>query len=114
DDPRGVAASSAPPPAYDGGNASAMAAHVGDATGPDASYRSLVVQLGVESQSASRQADVQAVVLRQVDTARQGVSSVSLDEEMTNLMSYQHAYAAAARFVTAVDETLSTLMTMAR
>ncbi|HET8768576.1 MAG TPA: flagellar hook-associated protein FlgK [Pedococcus sp.] len=114
DDPRGVAASSAPPPAYDGGNASAMAAHLGDATGPDASYRSLVVQLGVESQSASRQADVQGVVLRQVDTARQGVSSVSLDEEMTNLMSYQHAYAAAARFVTAVDETLSTLMTMAR
>ncbi|QGN58029.1 flagellar hook-associated protein FlgK [Nostocoides sp. HKS02] len=111
-DPAGIAASSAPPPAYDGGNASAMAAHLGDATGPDASYRSLVVQLGVQSQSASRQADVQGVVLRQVDTARQGVSSVSLDEEMTNLMSYQHAYAAAARFVTAVDDALSTLMTM--
>jgi flagellar hook-associated protein 1 FlgK len=113
-DPQGLAASSAAPPAYDGGNAAAMAAHLGDATGPDADYRSLVVQLGVQSQSASRQADVQAVVLRQVDSARQGVSSVSLDEEMTTLMGYQHAYAAAARFVTAVDEALSTLMTMAR
>lgn len=111
-DPQGIAASSAPPPAYDGDNASAMAGHLGDATGPDASYRSLVVQLGVESQSASRQADVQTAVQGQVDTARQGVSSVSLDEEMTNLMSYQHAYAAAARFVTAVDDALSTLMTM--
>lgn len=113
-DPQGIAASSAQPPAYDGDNASAMAAHLGDPTGPDATYRSLVVRLGVQSQSASRQADVQAVVLGQVDTARQGVSSVSLDEEMTNLMGYQHAYAAAARFVTAVDETLNTLMTMAR
>ena len=114
DDPTGVAASSALPPAYDGGNASAMAAHLGDATGPDASYRSLVVQLGVESQSASRQADVQAVVLRQVDTARQGVSSVSLDEEMTNLMTYQHAYEAAARFVSVIDSALDSLMNMAR
>ena len=110
----GIAASKSPPPAYDGDNASAMAAHLTDKAGPDASYRNLIVELGVQSQSASRQADVQGVMLRQVDSARLGVSSVSLDEEMTNLMSYQHAYEAAARFVSVIDSTMDSLMNMAR
>ncbi|MEP6854633.1 MAG: flagellar basal body rod C-terminal domain-containing protein, partial [Pedococcus sp.] len=72
------------------------------------------VELGVQSQSASRQADVQGVMLRQVDTARLGVSSVSIDEEMTNLMAYQHAYEAAARFVSVIDSAMDSLMNMAR
>ncbi|KQZ89609.1 hypothetical protein ASD62_10120 [Phycicoccus sp. Root563] len=110
----GIAASKAAPPAYDGDNASAMAGHLNDPTGPDATYRGLIVELGVQSASASRQADVQGVMLRQVDAARLGVSSVSLDEEMTNLMSYQHAYEAAARFVSVIDQAMDSLMNMAR
>lgn len=110
----GIAASKSPPPAYDGDNAAAMAAHLTDPAGPDVSYRSLIVELGVQSQSASRQADVQGVMLRQVDTARLGVSSVSIDEEMTNLMAYQHAYEAAARFVSVIDSAMDSLMNMAR
>ncbi|WP_406833081.1 flagellar hook-associated protein FlgK [Pedococcus sp. KACC 23699] len=110
----GIAASKAAPPAYDGDNAASMAGHLGDPRGADASYRSLIVGLGVQSQSASRQADIQDVMLKQVDTARLGVSSVSLDEEMTNLMSYQHAYEAAARFVSVIDSTMDSLMNMAR
>ena len=113
-DPQGVAASSAPPPAYDGDNATTMAGHLTDPAGPDASYRAMVVQLGVQSQGATRQAGVQDVMLRQVDSARLGVSSVSLDEEMTNLMTYQHAYEAAARFVSVIDSALDSLMNMAR
>ncbi len=113
-DPGGVAASSGAPPAYDGDNAMAMADHLGDSGGPDALYRSLVVGLGVQSQGTSRQVAVQDVMLRQVDTARLGVSSVSLDEEMTNLMTYQHAYEAAARFVSVIDNALESLMNMAR
>ena len=37
---------------------------------------------------------------------RQSVGGVSLDEETTNLIRYQHAYNAAARVVTTVDEML--------
>lgn len=110
----GIAASKSPPPAYDGDNASSMAGHLTDPTGADATYRGVIVGLGVQAQSASRQADVQGVMLRQVDAARLGVSSVSLDEEMTNLMSYQHAYEAAARFVSVIDSTMDSLMNMAR
>jgi flagellar hook-associated protein 1 FlgK len=38
------------------------------------------------------------------------VSGVSLDEEMTSLMKYQHAYSGAARVITAMDEALDRLI----
>ena len=76
--------------------------------------RDLVVQTGVQAQGASRRADVQQSLLVQADSARLGVSSVSLDEEMVSLMSYQHAYEAAARYISVVDQTLDALMAMTR
>ena len=46
-------------------------------------------------------------ILREsVNTNRQSVSSVSLDEEMTNIIKFQHAYNAAARQITVMDELL--------
>ncbi len=110
----GVAASAAPPPAADGSNADAVAAVSEDPTGPDAVYRDLVVSLGVRAQGATRRADVQQALSVQAESARLGVSSVSVDEEMVSLMNYQHAYEAAARFVSVVSETLDVLMGMAR
>ena len=53
---------------------------------------------------------MQTVVRNQVDAARESVAGVNLDEEMTNMMSFQHAYSAAARVVTAIDEALDTLI----
>ena len=41
---------------------------------------------------------------------RDSTSGVSLDEEMANLMKYQHAYTAAARLITMSDELLRTLL----
>ncbi|MGR6967611.1 flagellar hook-associated protein FlgK [Geodermatophilus sp. URMC 61] len=78
--------------------------------GVDADYRQLVVSLGVESAVAARDLQVQTVISTQVDAARESVSGVNLDEEMTNMLSFQHAYSAAARMVTAIDEALDTLI----
>lgn len=41
---------------------------------------------------------------------RDSVSGVSLDEEAASLLQFQRAYQANARFFTAVDQTLQTLM----
>lgn len=38
------------------------------------------------------------------------VAGVSLDEEMTNLIRFQHAYNAAARVITAMDEAVDTII----
>ena len=105
-----------------GGNAAAIAAFatgVIDPTdptrlGPDAVYRQLVVGLGVAAQSVNRQADIQNVIVRGVDGSREAASGVSLDEEMTNLLSYQRAYEAATRVIATIDSTFDDLFNMIR
>ncbi|WNQ11599.1 flagellar hook-associated protein FlgK [Paenibacillus aurantius] len=69
-------------------------------------FRSTVGQLGVQTQEATRQAGNQKVLTDQVDSRRQSVSQVSLDEEMSNMIKFQHAYNAAARAMTTFDEML--------
>jgi flagellar hook-associated protein 1 FlgK len=94
----------------DGSNALTMAELASSATGPDQAYRSLVDNLGVDVQRAGIQADIQTQITQQTDNARQAVSGVNIDEEMTNMMQFQHAYEAAARFLTSVDSNLDTLI----
>ncbi|WP_239615866.1 flagellar hook-associated protein FlgK [Cohnella mopanensis] len=76
----------------------------------DAFYASMLGQLGVQSQAATRLATNQQDIVTQVDSRRQSTSGVSLDEEMSDLIKYQHAYSAAARFMTTVDETLDKII----
>jgi flagellar hook-associated protein 1 FlgK len=72
----------------------------------DEFFRSFVAELGVQSQEATRQATNQQMLVDQVDSRRQAVSGVSLDEEMANMIKFQHAYNAAARALTTYDEML--------
>lgn len=69
-------------------------------------YQSILGQLGVESSEATRQVSNNTLLVDQIDGQRQSVSGVSLDEEMSNLIKFQHAYSAAARFMTTMDENL--------
>lgn len=112
-DPRDVAAARPAPGGgvtANGDNADALYRLSLEPAGVDATYRELIVGLGLQSAVATRNLEVQTVVRDQVDAAREGSAGVNLDEEMTNMMSYQHAYAAAARLVTAIDEALNTLI----
>jgi flagellar hook-associated protein 1 FlgK len=72
----------------------------------DEFFRTMVGQLGVQSQEAGRQAVNQKILVDQIESKRQSVSGVSLDEEMANMVKYQHAYNAAARVMTTFDEML--------
>jgi len=41
---------------------------------------------------------------------RESISSVSIDEEMSAMVRFQHAYNASARMLTAIDEMLDVLV----
>ncbi|EPY09499.1 MULTISPECIES: flagellar hook-associated protein FlgK [Paenibacillus] len=69
-------------------------------------YRSILGQMGVESLEAIRQTENNQILVDQIESRRQSVSGVSMDEEMSNLIKFQHAYAAAARFMTTLDQNL--------
>ena len=52
----------------------------------------------------------QQLVVDQLTTRVQEISGVSLDEEATDMVRFQHAYQAAARVITTMDEMLNTLI----
>jgi flagellar hook-associated protein 1 FlgK len=69
-------------------------------------YQNIIGQLGVDSQQAQNMQGNTQTLVNQVDSRRQSVSGVSLDEEMTNMIRFQQAYNAAARVVTVMDQVL--------
>lgn len=73
-------------------------------------YRSTVAQLGVDAMEAERMLDNQQLLADQIKNKREGISGVSLDEEMTNMIRYQHAYSASARVVNVMDEMLDLIV----
>ena len=74
----------------------------------------LVYRVGRDSQSASNEQQSRAEIVNQVDALRDQVSGISLDEEAVNLLKYQKAYEANARFFRAIDGTLDTLLGILR
>lgn len=73
-------------------------------------FQSVIGQLGVDGQQAERMAFNSATLLGAVEHRRASISSVSLDEEMTDMIRFQQAYNASARMITVVDETLDKII----
>ena len=95
---------------YDGGNAQQAANLAGVVGGADATYRQMIVQLGSQSQSVQQKTTTQQSVVTQVEASRDSASGVDLDEEQTNLITFQQAYNAAAQFLSVIDSVLDTLI----
>ncbi len=72
----------------------------------------LVAGIGASVQQASLQAVGQTAVLDHLAGMEQGVSGVSLDEEMTNLIQYQQAFAASARVLNTAQQMFDTLLAL--
>jgi flagellar hook-associated protein 1 FlgK len=90
--------------------ADAMADLGSSATGADAGYQAMIGELGVAASASTRRNDIQTNVTDQADADRESTSGVNLDEEMTNLLTYQRGYEAASRVLTTVDSMLDQLI----
>lgn len=69
----------------------------------DSYYRAVITDFGIEVEEALNYSDAQTTMLDTIENDRSAISGVSLDEELTNMLKYQHAYNAAARMVTIID-----------
>lgn len=76
----------------------------------DEFYSSIVSNVGIESFSSQSTYSQQEGILLQLDTRRESISGVSIDEEMINMIKFQQAYNAAARLIGVVDELLDTVI----
>lgn len=73
-------------------------------------FEGLIGQLGVDGQQAERLRYNSETLKQAVTEKRASISSVSLDEEMTNMITFQQAYNANARMITVIDETLDKII----
>lgn len=83
----------------------------GDST-LDGFYNSQVAQSGVAVQGAQQGATQSQSSITQLQQMRDSASGVSLDEELTNLMTYQKAYEGAAKVITTGTEMLDTVLAL--
>jgi flagellar hook-associated protein 1 len=77
---------------------------------PEAFAISLISGIGAGVKQASHEASARQNVVDHLVAMEKGVSGVSLEEEMTNLIRFQQAYAASARVLNTAQEMMDTLL----
>ena len=73
-------------------------------------YAALIAGTGLRGESAQNENLNRDLIVENLVNLRKSISGVNIDEELVNLVKYQHGYAAAARFITKVDEMLDLLI----
>jgi flagellar hook-associated protein 1 FlgK len=84
----------------------------GGTTNPVDTWGALVYRVGTDAQAAANERTGRDEIVKQLQTLRDQVSGVSLDEEAANMLKFQRAYEANARYFRAVDTALDVLMHM--
>lgn len=75
-------------------------------------YQNLIAELGVNSLSSQNYLQTNQDVIKQLEKQIAEVSGVSIDEEMADMVKFQHAYQAAAKYLAVVQEILDTIVNM--
>ncbi|PJI09821.1 MULTISPECIES: flagellar hook-associated protein FlgK [Clostridium] len=77
-------------------------------------YRNIIDAVGNEASEADRNYATQNSTLNATKNSRTAVSGVSVDEEITNLIQYQHAYQANAKVISTVADLLDVVIGLVR
>jgi len=99
----------------DNSNALAMAALQNDTTTMagstfSGSYNTLVSKVGLDVQSIKNTVSRDEAFSSQLSTLRESNSGVSLDEELTNLVTYQRSYQASSKIITTATAMMDTVL----
>jgi flagellar hook-associated protein 1 FlgK len=73
-------------------------------------YQSLIGEMGILAEEMNENQDFVQSLLTRLEDVRDSVSGVNLDEELAEMMKFQHAYEAASKIIAVVDEMLQSLM----
>lgn len=70
---------------------------------PDDFIKSMLSSMGVDSLQAKRIDATQGLMQKNIETKRSSISGVSLEEEMADMVRFQHVYVAASKMVSTMD-----------
>lgn len=73
-------------------------------------YTSVIGTLGAEAQTNDRLVTNQAILINQLESQRQAISGVSIDEESLNMIQFQRAFEGAAKVSATLDSMIETII----
>ncbi len=76
----------------------------------DEYFAAAVATVGLKGEEAEIALKTQELIMKDLKDMRESISGVNIDEELSNMIKFQHGYSAAARFVTAYDRLLDTII----
>ena len=69
-------------------------------------YNEVVTTVAARSQKIENELTYSTNILNQLETQRSAQAGVSMDEELANIIKFQHAYNASAKCITVIDQML--------
>lgn len=69
-----------------------------------------VARIGLSGEQSELALNTSDRILKDLEDLRQSISGVNIDEELAEMIKFQHGYQAAARFISNVDEMLDTII----
>ncbi len=78
----------------------------------DGAYSDLVGRIGAQSREADSRYQTHGMSLQQLQTQKDSIAGVSVDEEMANMVQFQQSYNAAARIFNVIDEMITTVISL--
>ena len=76
----------------------------------DEAFAQSVVNIGLKGEQAEIALDVQEAIVKELTDMRDSVSGVNIDEELSDIVKFQHGYNASTRFIAVVNEMLDTVI----
>ncbi|MBN1519575.1 MAG: flagellar hook-associated protein FlgK [Spirochaetales bacterium] len=73
-------------------------------------FADAVARVGLSGERAGRMAETNARISKNLTDMRESLSGVNIDEELANMIKFQHGYAASAKFIAHFDEMLDTII----
>jgi flagellar hook-associated protein 1 FlgK len=73
-------------------------------------YQNLVFAVGSDVANSQTSLENHQALLQQLETRRQSISGVSIDQETIEILQFQRAYQASARVINTVDQLTQTIL----
>ncbi len=76
----------------------------------DEYFSSTIANAGLKGQAAESALKTEELIMKDLESMRESVSGVNIDEELSQMIKFQHGYNAASRFVSEIDKMLDTII----
>lgn len=83
---------------------------IGPSKSFDEYFADSVAGIGLKGETAERALETENLIMKDLEDLRQAISGVNIDEELAQMIKFQHGYTAASRFITEVTKMLDTII----